>query len=101
MIEQAYHRLLSSGEEKIKNVLNLNVKRKEKQGQNLVCDCPICGKEAHLYVSLTEPVAHCFKCGFGGDWIDLLMQSRNWSFQQARNFILEEAGIDAALSSYD
>jgi len=93
MISQAYSTLLASGEERIREILGLNVRRKEKQGQELVCDCPICGKEAHLYASLTKPVVHCFRCGFGGDWIDFLMHSRGWSFKQARDFILKEAGI--------
>lgn len=49
-------------------------------------------------MNLTKPVVHCFRCGFGGDWIDFLMRSRNWSFQQARDFILKEAGIDISPS---
>lgn len=94
LIETAYARLLAEGEEKIKTTLKLTIRRREKQGQELVCDCPVCGKEAHLYVSTVKPVAHCFVCNFGGDWIDLLMRANGWTFRQAREYILKEAGLE-------
>lgn len=31
-----------------------------------VLDCPMCGKENHLYLNIEKGVFHCFRCGYSG-----------------------------------
>ncbi len=40
-------------------------------------DCPFCvahDTKQHLYISISKPVAHCFKCGWKGTWFGLIKE---------------------------
>lgn len=59
-------------------------------GKELRVDCPFCeaivGKAdggQHLYVSMTGPVAHCFRCGWQGNYISLVMSVNGCTYADA------------------
>jgi len=43
---------------------------------DLQVDCPFCGddRKQHLHVSIDKQAAHCFRCGYSSNWIDLVMR---------------------------
>lgn len=61
-----------------------------KNGQEVRVNCPFCfariGREdsgRHMYVSLTKPVAHCFRCSWKGHHVSLVMSVDGCSYVEA------------------
>lgn len=50
----------------------LNIHRLNTAGNNYICDCPICGKSDHFYISIYTQKWDCKKCGESGGIYKLL-----------------------------
>ena len=57
-------------------------------------NCPFCqfrfGKadtKYHLYVSLTKPVSHCFRCGWTGHYLALVMSVEGCTYTDALQYV--------------
>lgn len=63
-------------------------------------NCPFCKSRVgesddshHLYISLTKPVCHCFKCEYGTSWTRLIMDIEDISFPEAMGMIRSDAFV--------
>lgn len=48
--------------------------------------CPFCksaGNKLHMYVSINKNVVHCFKCGYGANWVTFVMDVMHCNYVQA------------------
>lgn len=52
---------------------------------DLQVDCPFCVNDYkhHLHISLDKQAAHCFRCGYSSNWIDLVMAITGLPYHQA------------------
>lgn len=53
-------------------------------GDERICDCIFCGKEAHMYVNVVTGLAHCFVCGEGGNLPQLIQQMEGLDWISAK-----------------
>ena len=66
----------------------------KKAGQNYKGLCPFHpDKVPSFMVSPSKQIFHCFGCGSGGDVISFLMKHDNLSFNEAKRYIANKAGI--------
>lgn len=66
----------------------------KKAGQNYKGLCPFHPEKVPSFmVSPSKQIFHCFGCGIGGDIISFLMKHDNLSFNEAKKYIAEKAGI--------
>lgn len=66
----------------------------KKAGQNYKGLCPFHPEKIPSFmVSPSKQIFHCFGCGIGGDIISFLMKHDNLSFNEAKKYIAEKAGI--------
>lgn len=96
-VESVYNVLLAKGFQK--ELFTTTTRRVEKNGSEIVKDCPFCGKPGHLYVSAVKPFYNCFHCQESGDWITYLQKSRGLAFIDALAFLAEKAGVK--IDGYD
>lgn len=57
-------------------------------------NCPFCASrigmedtKRHLHISMVKPVAHCFRCDWGGHYASLIMSVEGCSYPQAVEYI--------------
>lgn len=96
-VESVYNVLLAKGFQE--ELFATPTRRIEKNGSEIVKDCPFCGKEGHLYVSAVKPFYNCFHCQESGDWITYLQKTRGLSFIESLAFLAERAGVK--IDGYD
>jgi DNA primase len=66
----------------------------KKAGQNYKGLCPFHpDKVPSFMVSPSKQIFHCFGCGSGGDVISFLMKHDNLSFNEAKRYVANKAGI--------
>jgi len=66
----------------------------KKVGQNYKGLCPFHPEKVPSFmVSPSKQIFHCFGCGSGGDVISFLMKHDNISFNEAKRYIAQKAGI--------
>lgn len=62
--------------------------------------CPIHSERTpSFHVSDSNGFYHCFGCGAGGDWIDLVQKVKHLEFFETLYFLAKESGID--ISQYE
>lgn len=61
--------------------------------QHLIGNCPLCGKQGKLYVSLTKAVWDCKVCGHGGSWYDWVELTEGLGRREAMVRLAGIAGI--------
>ena len=98
--DDALNVILSQGEEKVKELLDIDVKRRENGGRELVALCPFCSDSSgHMYISTDEPVYHCFKCEEAGDYIDYMTKTLDIDFIGALDRLSKVSGVE--ITGYD
>lgn len=52
---------------------------------DLQINCPFCDHDykQHLHISLVKNAIHCFKCGYGGSWVNFVMTILGCSYAEA------------------
>jgi DNA primase len=52
---------------------------------DLQVDCPFCGDDSkqHLHISIDKQAAHCFRCGYSSNWVNLIMDVTGLPYHRA------------------
>lgn len=61
--------------------MGLPVKRTTNGGQELILDCPFCGKREHFAVHAAKGVAYCLRCGWKGNTASLYAELNGLPFR--------------------
>ena len=73
VLRQRERRRARSAVEKVGRFFTaLDIGLRHRSGDELICDCVWCGKEAHLYLNPVKGVFHCKRCDHRGRYADLL-----------------------------
>lgn len=82
----------------IKQWVDTRLGRGKQQGDEYRVDCPFCaarlGREdtkQHLYINLSRPVAHCFRCEWSGHYLSLVMSVEGCTYGEAMSYIKGES----------
>ena len=97
--QQEYTQLppLTPSMEELIKILGIEIKKGNNK-HSINAKCPFCGDtKYHLSISPQKWVCHCWKCGFGGNGVQLYAEVRGISVKEATAELSEKYGVDGSV----